>query len=92
MQQLKKKKLTFLLHEHKEEEEEKKRRVDYQFFDTFSPAAEGAKEEDGDGTGEENAGSDLNGRRVIGGGENGRKFDWTLCVYRRIEFSKPCER
>ena len=54
-------------------------------FDTLSPAAEGAEEEDGDGAGEENTGSDLDGRRVVGGGENGRsgrewKFNRALSV------------
>lgn len=57
----------------------------YGLFDTLSPAAEGAKEEDGDGAGKENTGSDLNGRRVVGGGENGRggsegEFNGSLCA------------
>lgn len=41
-------------------------------FETFSSAAEGAKEENGDGTGEENTGSDLNRRRVVGEREKRR--------------------
>jgi len=41
-------------------------------FETFGPAAEGAEEEDGNGTGEENTGSDLDERRVVGGGEKRR--------------------
>lgn len=56
----------------------------HQFFDTFSPATEGAEEEDRNSTGEKNTGRDLNERRVVGGGEKGRsgrkwKFDGAIC-------------
>jgi len=41
-------------------------------FETFGPAAEGTEEENGDSTGEENTRSDLDERRVVGGGEKRR--------------------
>lgn len=55
-----------------EKEKDRNRRA-HQFFDTFSPATEGAEEEDRDGTSEENTGRNLNERRVVGGGKKGRR-------------------
>lgn len=38
----------------------------YHFLGAFGTATNGAEEEDGDGTGEEDAGSDLEGSGVVG--------------------------
>ncbi len=56
----------------------RKRQDSYEFFGTPSTAAERAEEENRDGTSEENAGCDLDRRRVVCGGENGRRTEWKL--------------
>ena len=54
------------------------RQEEYQFFGSLSAAADRAEEENRDRAGEENAGCDLDSRRVVCGGENGRKTRWEL--------------
>lgn len=45
----------------------------YHFLGAFGAATEGSKEEDGDGAGEEDAGGDLDGRRVVGVGKERKR-------------------
>lgn len=64
---------------------EKRVETSNRLFETFGPAAEGAEEEEGDGTGEENTGSNLDERGVVGGGEKRRRgegwdFDGSICT------------